>query len=324
MHWRLRNGLTVLLSLLVLFTLCLSPAQAAPVQDASLAKTLARFEAYAEKNRQAFGVPGMAVAVVAGDKVVYVKGLGTTALEGGRPVDGDTIFQIGSTSKAFTATMVAMMADQKKLSWDDRVIEHLPSFLMKDPWVTREFLIKDLMAQHTGLAPHAGELEAFFGFTREQMVASLAHMKPVTSFRSAFAYQNIPFLVAAKIVGRHSGMGYGEFLKKKIWQPLGMSRTSLPESGLAVGDNVTRLHRRENGKTVMLAQEWPYKDWIYEFGPAGGINSSVKDMTQWLRLHINRGEVDGKGLVSAANMDFMHTPASPAKTDLASGLLAQY
>ena len=324
MHCRPRNCLTALLSLLLLLTLCLSPAQAAPDPDASLQKILTRFEAYAEKNRQAFGVPGMAVAVVAGDKVVYVKGLGATALGGGRPVDGDTIFQIGSTSKAFTAAMVAMMADRKKLSWDDRVIEHLPSFLMLDPWVTREFLVKDLMAQHTGLAPHAGELEAFFGFNREQMIASLAHMRPIAGFRSAYAYQNIPFLVAAEIVGRYSGMGYGEFLRKKIFEPLGMGRTSLPKTGLAVGDNVTRLHRRENGKTVMLARDWPYQDWIYQFGPAGGINSTVKDMTQWLRLHINRGEVDGKRLISARNMDFMHTPATPVGTKLAEGELMQY
>ncbi|MCB2192684.1 MAG: serine hydrolase [Deltaproteobacteria bacterium] len=321
---RLSKSLTALWSLLLLLALCLSPALAAPTQDASLQKVLARFEAYTEKNRQAFGVPGMSLAVVAGDKLVYLGGLGTTALGGGRPVDGDTVFQIGSTSKAFTAAMVAMMADGKKLSWEDRVIEHLPSFLMQDPWVTREFLIKDLMAQHTGLAPHAGELQAFFGFNRGQMIASLAHMSPISSFRSAFAYQNIPFLAAAEIVGRHSGMDYGEFLQKRIWQPLGMSRTSLPKSGLATGDNVTRLHRRENGKTVMLSRDWPYKDWIYEFGPAGGINSTARDMAQWLRLHINRGQVDGKRLISQKNMDFIHTPATPVKVDLATGVLGQY
>lgn len=321
---RMCKCLTALLSLLLFFTLCLSTALAASAPDTSLDKVLSRFEAYAEKNRQAFGVPGMSIAVVAGDKLVYLKGLGTTALGGGRPVDGDTIFQIGSTSKAFTSAMVAMLADQKKLAWDDRVIDHLPSFLMLDPWVTREFLIKDLMAQHTGLAPHAGEMQAFFGFSQEQMIASLAHMTPVASFRSAYAYQNIPFLAAAKIVGRYSGLGYGEFLAKNIWQPLGMSHTSLPKDGLASGDNVTRLHRIEGGKTVMLPEDWPYQDWIYVFGPAGGINSTAKDMAQWLRLHINRGEVDGKRLISAENMDFMHTPATPVGTRLAEGELMQY
>ncbi|BEQ13067.1 serine hydrolase [Desulfoferula mesophila] len=310
--------------LLLLCLLGLPPAGAAPASQADLQKFLSRFEAYAEKNRRAFGVPGLSMAVVAGDKLVLLKGLGVTALGGGRPVDGDTIFQIGSTSKAFTAAMVAIAADEKKLAWDDRVIEHLPGFLMQDPWVTREFLVKDLMAQHTGLAPHAGELQALFGFGPAHMVASLAHLSPVTSFRSAFAYQNIPFLAAARMVSRLSGLDYAQFLERKIWQPLGMSRTSLPRSGLAQGDNVTRLHRREKGKTVLLPRDWPYQDWIYLFGPAGGINSTARDMAQWLRLNINRGEVEGKRLISAANVEFMHTPATPVKVDLADGALAQY
>ncbi|MBU1277013.1 MAG: serine hydrolase [Proteobacteria bacterium] len=323
MSRRSHRCLSALLGLLAVLVF-IAPALAAPPSGEALQKVLARFEAYAEKNRQAFGVPGMAIAVVAGDKVAYVKGLGTTALGGGRPVDGDTIFQVGSTSKAFTAALVAMLADEKKLSWDDQVIKHHPSFLMSDPWVTREFLIKDLMAQHTGLPPHAGEMEAFLGYSREQMIASLEFITPVTSFRSAFAYQNIPFLVSAAVASRHTGLSYGELLSQKIFGPLGMSRSSLPQAGVATGDNATRLHQRIDGKTVLLPADWPYASWVYVFGPAGGINSSAKDMTQWLRLHINRGEVDGKRLISQANVDFLHTPATPVKADLATGQLMQY
>ena len=320
---RLRRFLPISLALLTVLLL-LAPAWAAPLKGEVLQKVLTRFEAYAEKNRQAFGVPGLAVAVVDGDKVVYLKGLGTTALGGGRPVDGDTIFQIGSTSKAFTSAMVAMLADQKKLAWDDPVIKHLPSFLMSDPWVTREFLVKDLMAQHTGLPAHAGEMQAFLGFTPAQMVASLAHITPEASFRAAYAYQNIPFLAASEIVTRHSGLSYGDFLRQKIFQPLGMTRSSLPRSGLAGGDNVTRLHARRAGKTVLIPADWPYQNWIYVYGPAGGINSTAKDMAQWLRLHINGGQVDGKRLISQDNTDFLHTPATPVVADLANGKLMQY
>lgn len=311
--------------LLALALLAVAPALAAGLpQGQALAKLLERFEAYAEKNRQAFKVPGMAMAVVAGDKVVYAKGLGKTALNGGTPVTPDTIFQIGSTSKAFTAGLMAMMVDQGKVAWDDPVIKHYPSFLMHDPWVTREFMIKDLMAQHTGLAPHAGEFQAFLGYSPEQMIASLQYLEPVASFRSAYAYQNIPFLVAAAIVKRYTGRDYAASLQKMIFAPLGMTRTSVPPAGLPAGGNVTRLHQRRGGKILQLPVEWPHQDWIYKFAPAGGITSTVKDMTQWLRLHLNRGQVDGKRLIKEKTMDFLHTPATPVSAKLGEGGLMQY
>jgi len=311
--------------LLSLALLAAAPAlAAAPPQGQALAKLLARFEAYAEKNRKAFGVPGMSIAVVAGDKMIYGKGLGSTALHGGRPVDLDTVFQIGSASKSFTAALLAMMVDQGKVAWDDPVIKHYPEFLMKDPWVTRQFLVKDLMAQHTGLAPHAGELQAFFGYSAAQMITSLQFLEPVTSFRSAYAYQNIPFLVAAAIVSRYTGRDYPANLQKMIFGPLGMKHTSVPRAGLASGENVTRLHQRHGGEVKQLPRDWPYQDWIYQFAPAGGINSTARDMVQWIRLQVNRGQVDGKRLIKEKTADFLHTPATPVKAKLSQGVLMQY
>ncbi|MCB2227520.1 MAG: serine hydrolase [Desulfarculaceae bacterium] len=314
---------------LACFLLCLSLALAAPAratapQGEALAKLFQRFEAYAEKNRKAFGVPGMAIAVVADDKVIWSKGLGSTALKGGAPVNPRTIFQIGSASKSFTAGLVGIMADQGKLSWDDPVIKHYPGFLMHDAWVTRNFLVKDLMAQHTGLAPHAGETQAFLGFTTQQMIDSLQYMEPITSFRSAFAYQNIPFLVGAAMVNRYTGGDYASDLQKLIFTPLGMKSTSVPKSGLTKGKNVTRLHQRHGGKVVMLAKDWAFSDWTYQFAAAGGICSNVMDMTQWLRLHINRGTVDGKEIIKPETVDFLHTPATPAMAKISEGELYQY
>ncbi len=310
--------------LLILALLASVPALAAAPTGDKLAQIMARFEAYAEKNRQAFGVPGMAIAVVAGDKVVWSKGLGSTALTGGAPVNPETIFQIGSASKSFTAGLMGMVVDKGKVAWDDPVIKHHPSFLMQDPWVTREFLIKDLMAQHTGLMPHAGELQAFFGYSTQQMIASLQYMEPIASFRSAYAYQNIPFLVAASIVGRYTGKDYAANCQNMIFKPLGMNSTTVPAKGLPSGQNVTRLHQRHSGKVVLLPKDWPFSDWIYQFAPAGGICSNVLDMTQWLRLHINRGEVDGKRLMKAETADFLHTPATLTAAKLATGDLFAY
>jgi len=310
--------------LLALTLLAAAPVLAAAPTGDKLAQIMARFEAYAEKNRKAYGVPGMAIAVVAGDKVVWSKGLGSTALTGGAPVNPQTIFQIGSTSKSFTAGLMGMMVDKGKVAWDDPVIKHYPSFLMHDPWVTRAFMIKDLMAQHTGLVPHAGEMQAFFGYTTQQMIASLQYMEPITSFRSAYAYQNIPFLVSAAIVSRYTGKDYAGDLQKMIFGPLKMTSTSVPKKGLPSGPNVTRLHQRHGGKVVMLPQDWPFQDWIYQFAPAGGICSNVMDMTQWLRLHINQGKVDGKQLMKPKTVDFLHTPATPVGAKLTKGELFAY
>ena len=302
---------------------CLA-ANSDPSGKADLKAALERFQAYAIKSQAAFGVPGMAVAMVAGDKVVYAKGFGNTALKGGHPVDTGTIFQIGSASKAFTGALLAIMVDRRKLVWTDQVIRHYPGFEMKDPWVTRQFQIADLLAQHTGLAPHAAEALPFLGFGRDHIISSLKYLEPATSFRSAYAYQNIPHLVAAKIIQAYTGKEYAQNLKEMIFQPLKMDNASVPKEGLTKAENVTRLHQRMDGKTRLLPRDWPFQNWTYVYAPAGGICADIMDMTQWLRLQINRGEVDGKQLVSQKNMDFLHTPITPTAADIATGALFQY
>lgn len=303
------------------------PAVAAPQgppQGTVLQRLLRDFEVYATKNMQFFGVPGMAVAVVADDKVIYSKGLGTTAMLDGRPVDANTIFQIGSTSKAFTAALLAIMVDRGKIGWSDQVIDHFPEFMMKDPWVTRQLQIGDLLAQHTGLAPHAGDTQAFLGFGPDHMIRSLRFMEPFTSFRTTFAYQNIPHQVAAKIISRYTGKDFDTTVRELIFEPLGMTSSSVPRSGLAEGKNVTRLHQRKKGKTILLPTDWQFQDWIYTYAPSGGINSNIKDMIQWLRLNINQGQIDGKQVISAKAMVFVHSPVTPVAAKLAEGRLAQY
>ena len=225
------------------------PAQARAEQSEKptpqqLKKILADFEKYAEQAQKDWQVPGLAMAIVADDKVIFAKGFGVKKVGGDDKVDEHTIFQIGSTSKAFTAALVAMLVDEKKLAWQDRVVDRLDEFQMFDPWVTREFQVDDLMAQHSGLPPYAGDCQAFMGFDRSHIIHSLRYLKPVTSFRSQYAYQNGLFLVAAALVEKYTGKSWEDNLKARIFEPLGMSATTAGLEGFQQAKNVTFLHQK--------------------------------------------------------------------------------
>jgi CubicO group peptidase (beta-lactamase class C family) len=148
-------------------------------------------EAYIATGMTGFDVPGLAIGIVAGDKLVYAKGFGVRSKSSGLPVDTRTIFQIGSTTKAFLAATEAIMVDRGKLQWDDRVVDLDPEFRLKDPWATREFRVFDLLAQRSGLPPLANDMLAMLDFNEAELVRSLRNVEPVSSFRTAFAYTNI-------------------------------------------------------------------------------------------------------------------------------------
>jgi CubicO group peptidase (beta-lactamase class C family) len=273
-----------------------------------LKKILADFDQYAEAARQAWQVPGMALAVVLDDKVVFARGYGVKEVGGSEKVDEHTIFQIGSTTKAFTAALVAMQVDAKKLAWPDRVVEHLPEFQMLDPWVTRQFMLEDLMAQHTGLPPYAGDNQAIMGFDRAHLIHSLYYLKPATSFRSRYAYQNLPFLVAAALVEKYTGQSWEANIKTRIFQPLEMTSSSTSLAAFNAAQNRTYLHIRKGGQVVALPRDWTYNYWVYTYGPAGGINSNVVDMAKWVRLQLGQGKFQGRQLVSPKNWNTSTAP----------------
>lgn len=279
--------------------------------EARFKNILADLESYAVKGMKDWQVQGMAIAVVRNDKLVYAKGFGIKESGKSDPVDEHTIFQIGSTSKAFTAALVAMMVDEKKVEWEDRVIDHLPDFRMYDPWVTREFMVEELLAQHSGMAPYSGDGQSFLGFDRAHIMKTLRYIKPVSSFRSKFAYVNNLFLVAAAVVEKHTGKSWETNIEERIFKPVGMTESSESASALMMSKNAATGHSMEDGKIEVVKKSL---NWPYVYGPAGGINSNVIDMSKWLRLQINDGEIDGKRIVSAENMHFMHSPKTIAMT----------
>ena len=216
-------------------------------------RVLPAFEDYAERARTMWGTPGMAIAVVHRDQVVYTKGFGVKKLGGADPVDPHTLFPIGSTSKAFTSALVAWLADAGKLRWADPVIDHVPAFEMYDPWVTRAFMIEDLMAQRSGMSPYAGDLLAVIGFDAPYIQAQMRHMPPVSSFRSRFGYVNNLFLVAAEVIKQHTGMTWEEAVQRRLFAPLGMTESSTGLPAYRSAANAAFSHTMLDGQITAIA-----------------------------------------------------------------------
>ena len=269
---------------------------------------LNQFEAYAESAQKQWGIPGMAIAIVKDDQVIFSKGFGVKRVGGTDPVDPNTVFQIGSTSKAFTSALVAIQVDDGKMNWKDRVIDHDPDFEMYDAWVTREFQIWDLMAQHSGMQPYAGDAMAVLGFPPEYILSKIRFMKPITSFRSEFGYVNNLFLVAGGLIERASGKTWGENLQTRIFDPLGMQSSSSTQAAFVSATNAAAPHKIVNGKVTAFSSTDPNTAWAYTYAPSGGVNSSVMDMAQWVRMLLGRGKYNGKQIVKAENLAFVMSP----------------
>jgi CubicO group peptidase (beta-lactamase class C family) len=243
---------------------------------------------YAARILKEFEVPGMAVAVVKDGRVVMARGYGVRKLGEAAPVDENTLFGIASNSKAFTAAALAMLVDEGKISWDDPVIKHLPAFQMYDPYVTRELTIRDLLTHRSGLPLGAGDLLFWPGttFTREEIVQRIRFVKPATSFRSRYAYDNILYLVAGEVIRAVTGKTWDEFIKERIFTPLGMTRSNTSVKAFRIGDNIATPHARADGR--LKAIEYMNID---NTAPAGAINSCVAEMAKWMIAQLDGGVI---------------------------------
>ncbi|MFD2721804.1 serine hydrolase [Hymenobacter monticola] len=224
-------------------------------------------------------VPGIAVAVVKDGQVVLAKGYGVSSLATKAPMNANTLFGIASNSKAFTAAALGLLVDEGKLRWDDKVTDYIPEFRMYDPYVTAEFTVRDLLCHRSGLGLGAGDLMMFpdsSDFTVKDVIHNLRYFKPVSSFRSKFDYDNNLYVVAGEVVKRISGQSWAEFVEARLLKPLGMKRSAAGFARLANPTNVSEGYARVNNQTEVVAR---YVNPLT--GPAGGIYSSVTDLSQW-------------------------------------------
>jgi CubicO group peptidase (beta-lactamase class C family) len=260
------------------------------------------FDSAVERARKVFDVPGMAVAVVKDGAVVLAKGYGVRKVGEAAPVTAHSLFRIASNTKAFTAAALAMLVDEGKIRWDERVVDLMPSFQMYDPYVTREMTVTDLLVHRSGLGLGEGDLMFFppTDLSREEIIRRLRFLKPASSFRSRYAYDNLLYLVAGQLIPAVTGTSWDDFVKQRIFTPLHMNSTFTATGALEKGGDVAIPHTKLGGKLVALAHEN-----VDNNAPAGSIISCAGDLAQWMIVQLNRGQMPGGRLFSEAQSKAM-------------------
>jgi CubicO group peptidase (beta-lactamase class C family) len=258
-------------------------------------------DAYIANAVRTWKVPGLSVAIVRNDSLIYAKGFGVTEVGTSKPVDERTLFEIGSSSKAFTATLVAMMVSDGKMRWDDRISTYLPEFRMYDPLASEQVTLRDALSHRSGIA--RGELAWLgSGLDRDEVLRRVRFLKPEAPFRSRFSYQNMMFLAAGIAAAKAAGTTWENLLQQRILTPLGMT-SSLPTSKTLSTTNVAKPHGAEHDSAFT---EPPFE--AENIAPAGAILSNAVDMGQWLRFQLNDGVINGKRLLSSAALRETHKP----------------
>jgi CubicO group peptidase (beta-lactamase class C family) len=262
----------------------------------ALAAPPANFDQRVESLRTSLGVPGVSIAIVENGRTILAKGYGVRKLGHPEPVGPDTIFQTGSTGKAFTVAALAMLVEQGKINWDDKVIDHMPDFRMYDPWVTREMTIRDLLVHRSGLGLGAGDLLFVprSDLSRKETVRRLRYIKPATSFRSVYAYDNVLYMAAGQLIEEVSGQSWEAFIKENIFKSAGMLHSTDEDAiRLATADRAIP-HGRVNGPIVGLGDQEPLDEMAYRSSnsaPAGGLAISANDMSRWLLIQLAHGKL---------------------------------
>ncbi|WP_194756437.1 serine hydrolase [Aliidiomarina indica] len=275
-------------------------------QTSSAQTTLADLHDYIEAGRQQWGIPGMAVAVVHNDEIIHLQGYGVLKQGESTPVDGDTLFGVASTSKAMTAATLAMLVDEGKLDWDDRVIDHLPWFQLQDPWVTREVRVRDLLTHQVGVGRMTGNRLQFMPTAdRETVIRQMRYHEPEAPFRSRYVYSNVMYSVAGEVAAAVSGMSWDELMATRLFAPLNMTRSNTSITQFGSDDkNIAWPHQWIDGELVPIARRN-----FDNVGPSASVNTSVRDMAQWIRLQLGEaGAYKGVQLLSPEVMAEMHTP----------------
>ncbi|MBI3491846.1 MAG: serine hydrolase [Acidobacteria bacterium] len=278
-----------LLILVVLLSATLAAQRTTPPAD---------LDQWVARAMQTFGVPGIGLAVVKDDAVVVAKGYGVRKLGEPAPVDSRTLFGIASNTKAFTATALGMLVEERKIEWDAPVVRYLPQFALSDPYVTHELTVRDLLVHRSGLGLGAGDLLWWPASTynRKEVADRLRYIPLATSFRSAYAYDNVLYLVAGELIEKIGGQSWEDFVQSRILAKVGMTGSNVRHSAAGAGRNVAATHARVDGKVRPIA---PFES--DNTNPAGGINSSAEDMAKWLRVQLSGGLLaDGTRLFSAA------------------------
>ena len=263
-------------------------------------------DGYVEKALTTWQIPGVAVCIVKDGEVVLSKGYGIQ--ESGRQdkVDENTLFMIGSNTKAFTATALALLEYDGKCSLEDKVQKWLPDFTMKDPWVAKELNLTDIVSHRMGMETFQGDFMYWTSdLTMDEVIQKFGQLTPMYSFRTKWGYTNAGYAIAGKLIEKISSKKWEEFLRERIFNPLGMNNTLVLSEELKMANNIAIPHTTVEGKTVPV----PIPD-IDNLGPAGSISSSVNDMSRWLIAQLNNGKIGNEEIIPPSVIKKTRTPAS--------------
>ncbi len=258
--------------------------------------------AFIDTTMKSWKVPGLAMAIVKDGEVVFSEGFGYRNVESKLPVTPNTLFAIGSSSKAFTAASLGILVDDGKVDWDKPVRDYLPTFKLHDNFASERMTPRDLVTHRSGLPRH--DL-MWYGaaFTRKEMVDRLQYLEPSKDFRTTYQYQNLMYLTAGYLVEQVSGMSWEDFVRARIFAPLGMSASNLSVIESQKADDFALPYAEDKDQLKLI----PFRN-IDAIGPAGSINSNLTDMVQWVKLNLNKGKVGETQVISEAMLAQQHTP----------------
>src|SRR5437773_10154448 len=273
------------------------------VTSGQITHAVQELQKFAQKQINENTLPGLAIAVVFQDKVVYAKGFGVRDVNTKASVDADTVFQLASLSKSIGSTVVAELVGEGKITWDSKLSVLDPTFEMFDPWVTREIAIRDMYAHRSGLPAHAGDLLEDLEFTRAEILYRLRYQHPDSSFRSHYAYTNFGMTEGGIAAAKAYGLEWEEAAARKLYKPLGMSSTSSRYADFIARKNKALGHVLVDGQWVQRFKRDPAAQ-----SPTGGVSSSVNDLTKWMRLQLANGKFEGKQVVDDKALAETHHP----------------
>jgi CubicO group peptidase (beta-lactamase class C family) len=269
----------------------------------------AAFDRYVAQAARDWHVPALAIAVVKDDSLVFAKGYGVLEAGKSQPANEHTRFAIGSTTKAMTSASLAMLVDEGKIHWDDHVSDYIPELQLYDSYASHELTIRDLLTHRTGL-PGTDLFWARWHYTLPEVIRGLRYIKPESSFRSNWSYQNVMYALSGTIVERVSGMSWEAFVRSRIFAPLGMNESETLVSEIAGKPNVSVPHYLVGDSVRVVPMR--STDLI---APAGSVWSSVSDMSKWMRFILDSGRVGDKRLIKASTFRELITPQIQAPMD---------
>lgn len=260
-------------------------------------------EGFVQKAMQAWNIPGLALTIVKDGEVALAKGFGIRQMEKPEAVDEHTLFAIGSNTKPFTATAMGLLVQDGKVAWDDPVTKYLPDFRMYDPHATALITLRDLLCHRAGLGTWSGDMLLSSNYSTEDIVRRIRYIPPEYSFRAGYGYCNLLFITAGYIIEKVSGMSWDDYIRQRIFEPLGMNDSVTNARYFGDRDNIARPHEDIKGKLQLVRQTEEM-----HVGAAGTICSSAADIARWLQMQLGDGCINGTQIVSPGIIAETRTP----------------